>query len=182
MMGAVYLSFKLGYKKNGDGSGPPIPKAFWIPIFGAIFLGFVAPLRVELQDGIAKGLLDSDPSAKPLPTWLLGTLVYVLTGGVVFALVSLVSLTGGFAKSPFTPVMTAPAALGAFMGREKLTTALLTVIGIISVWASIYLIESSSPELKAEPWVVGLMASSMVLLAGGLSYLKHRQDERKKLP
>lgn len=180
VMGVVWLSFEFGYEKK-DGIGePPIPRQFWIPIGSAIFVGFVAPLWVELRDGIAKGLLETEPSATPLPKRLLATLVYLLTGGVVFALVSLVSLTGGFVDSPFTPVMTAPAALGTFMAREKKTIAQLTAVGLGSVWTSICLIDGSSPELKAEPWVVGLMASSMMLIAGGLSYLRHRQDEKKR--
>jgi hypothetical protein len=180
VVGAVtWFSFKIGYEtEKGEGVVPPMPGEFSIPIVGAILVGFVAPLWVELRDGIAKGLVDSEPSAKPLPGRLLGTLVYVLTGGVVFALVSLVTLTGGFADSPFTPVMTAPAALGPFMARKPKTIAELTAVGIASVWASIYLIDRSSLGLEPEPWVAGLMATSMLFIAGVLSYLRHRRDKK----
>jgi hypothetical protein len=101
-----------------------------------------------------------------------------LTSAVAFALVVLVSRTSGFNDSPFTPLMTAPAAIGPFMARSKYTIAPLSIAGIASVWLSIYLIDQSSLGLEPRSWVLGLMTSAMLVLAGVLSYVRHKREDK----
>lgn len=173
----VWFSFRFGFANQaGERTVPPLPPGFYIPILSVIVVGVVAPLWDDLRGAMEKVFADSHNDPAPLPNWLLGALVYVLTSAVAVALVVLVSRTNGFNGSPFTPLMTAPAAIGPFMARSKYTIAPLSIAGIASVWLSIYLIDPSSLGLEPRSWVLGLMTSVMLILAGFLSYVRHKRE------
>jgi hypothetical protein len=193
------------------GQHEPIPMSAWVlyPLLGSMVIGTVAPLWGQMWTLIAGGFgekgEDSDPHEfRPLPERLLRTLVYLLSAAIVVALVRLVSLTGGFTTSPFTPLLTAPAAIGAFMAFSKNTTIQLTAVGIASVWVVIYLLHHSSPQfvqtvssdpastssqiavgkalpLEASRWVFGAITSSLLAIAGILSYVRHKREAPRKM-
>lgn len=176
----VWIAFKLGYEtKKGVHEIPSLPKAFWVPIAAAIAVGFVAPFGGDLLDALIEAT-GGEAMNKRLPDWVLQALVYVLTSAVAVGLTGLVARTGGFTESPFTPLMTAPAAIGPFMAQSRRTIVLLSVFGILSVWLSLFVIDERGLGLTAESWVVGLMSSSMLFLAGGLSWRRHKLEENKR--
>lgn len=215
----VWASYKWGYHTQASEQVKEahvemsMPASVLIPLFIVIAVGMIASLWPVIKEKLFFGALHdgsqeaeegqdgrADREFKPLPDWLLQLLVYVLTGVVVFALIRLVALTGGFADSPFNELMTAPAVVGAFMAFWKWTPVQLTVVGIISVWLSIETVDFSSPHvvnpnlwvegvakdrlhdplpLVASPWVFGLIATAMLILAGGLSFFRHTRKPPK---
>jgi hypothetical protein len=208
VLAVVWVSFKWGYHpEKGKHVELSMPVSVYAPLLGVIFFGtvasFWAEMRKMLYDIFGNEPRGNEPPRqfKPLPDLLLEFLVYALTGVVVFALIRLVSLTGGFTDSPFTPLMTAPASVGVFMAFSKYTTVALTVVGIVSVWLSSEALNHSSPHLVVKPdsleqtshhtmekvvplvtssWVFGLIATAMLMIAGGLSYLRHTRQPRRR--
>jgi len=206
VIAVVWASYQWGYHTRGSDQlreahvEMTMPGSFYGPLIGVIIVATVASFWAEMKKKLAGAFADESGKEqdrkefKPLPDWLLQLLLYVLTGVVVFALVRLVALTGGFAASPFNELMTAPAVVGAFMAFSKRTPVQLMVIGIISVWLSLEMVDFSSPHvvdpalwadgtpkeqlhdpipLVAYSWVFGLIATAMLVLAGGLSYYRH---------
>lgn len=208
VLGVVWVSFKWGYHTQKakhvkeEHVALSMPSSVYVPLLGVLFVGLIASSWVEMKEKIARifGEENENNQAhrefKPLPEWLLQLLVYVLTGVVVFALIRLVSLTGGFTASPFNPLMTAPAVVGAFMAFSRKTTIQLMVVGIASVWLSIEVLSFSSPHVVAPDLLVGvsrshlhdpiplvasapvygLIATAMLILAGSLSYFRHTRQ------
>jgi hypothetical protein len=219
VMAVVWASYKWGYHTQASKQVKEVhvemsvPASVFIPLFIVFAVGLVASLwgvgrEMIFFSTVHNASEDQEEDQeeakgkefKPLPEWLLQLLVYVLTGTVVFALIRLVALTGGFAESPFNELMTAPAVVGAFMAFWKWTPVQLMVVGIISVVLSIMVVDSSSPHmvdpslwvegvprdrlhepipLVAGSWVFGLIASAMLILAGGLSYFRHTRKPPK---
>jgi hypothetical protein len=211
VLAVVWISYKWGYHTPGSKHvrevhvGLSMPPWVYVPLLGVSFAGYVSSSWAEIKERFA-GSFGNDTEEgqahrefKPLPEWLLQLLVYVLTGVIVFALLKLVALSGGFTDSPFNELMTAPAVVGAFMAWWKWTPVHLTAVGIFSVWLSIKWLDFSSPHtvnpdlwvgvpkeqmhdpipLVASSWVYGLIAVAMLVLAGGLSYYRHTRKPPK---
>jgi branched-subunit amino acid transport protein len=212
VLGVIWVSYKWGYHTQKakhvkeEQVALSMPASVYIPLVVVVLAGTIASFWAEMREKLADTFRDASQSSKterrfkPLPEWLLQLLVYVLTIVVVFALIRLVSQTGGFTRSPFNPLMTAPAVVGAFMAFSKKTTIQLMVVGIASVWLSIEVLSFSSPHvvdpgllkgvtrgqlhdpipLVASSWVYGLIATAMLILAGGLSYFRHTRKPVKR--
>jgi hypothetical protein len=175
----VWLTLKTGFRDEHERvQAVEVPDEFLVPVIITVFVGFVAPLCSELGTGLARGLARSSKTVPALPDRVLGILVYALTAAIVYALLRLVSFTGGLDQSPYSSLMTAPAVIGAFMAEERHTIAGLGIVGLATVWAAIALSDSTG-GLKADEWVYAAMATVMLVIATTLSVVRHERGSTR---
>ncbi len=198
VVNVVVLAVAWGVQASESRRGlPGLPASFVIPVIAIIFISALLCSLTALAEG-AKAVIEEsldDPDAierakseddgfrlwwvKHRAPWL-GAAVIVLSAVMVFALDRLVHFTGGGLRSPFMPLLEAPAVLGPFIARKW--EGLILSVSAVSVAIGVEIqIGSANPTAADYSRTAHTLITLLVVLVAGLlsAAIKQRKSRRR---